>query len=704
MDIGTILLIAAAAVGILDALIMLLGPRIKGYENYSFVASLISFFASTAAIVWLGFLIFTNQFQYYYVTQVTERGASVLLKISGLWAGQSGSLVFWTFLSFTLYFGFRALTRGYEDDKLVYRAAIIMVAESVIIAVNTLVARPFRLIEGTVPSDGFGLNPLLSTLLNVIHPPLIFISYALILVPFSVKLAGFTLSSEDRNQDPIPVVNSYVRFMTILAWILLSCGIAIGGYWAYTVLGWGGYWAWDPVETTSLIPWLLITLYYHARPTLRKNDVIRDSFLVMAYITVLFATWTTRSGVLSSVHGFAISLVSWTMLATLLSNLIIGVGLAFYSGFKDMTDDDQLSEPGFFDTSNVRLFSIKVALIGLLVVAATSTIGVALPATYNVGIAILDPTHLSDRMIGMDTEFFRIGFYASCVFLIASAFYCMRTDLLSYRRRGIILIVVFGIGAIFAFITAFGNTILEFLGIGWRFGPLPTYYWPANLLILPAVAGIGFLAVAFARLLAGKERIASTRHIGRLMLHLGLIILLLGVFMSENVVYESNSAYLADQMNEVAPNLYIRVADIDLQSWVDSSNFHMVVEINVVTNTTQGWRIIGLGYTTVTGNPNWNMISHTVYLDSTAFRDVFVAVTGFSQGSEGLQVTIHTKVLPLISLVWIGAVFMILAMVPMSWLEMQSLLKSMHGKETHLYEDDENDEYFEVSKDVIPEN
>ena len=272
--------------------------------------------------------------------------------------------------------------------------------------------------------------------------------------------------------------------MTILAWILLSCGIAIGGYWAYTVLGWGGYWAWDPVETTSLIPWLLITLYYHARPTLRKNDVIRDSFLVMAYITVLFATWTTRSGVLSSVHGFAISLVSWTMLATLLSNLIIGVGLAFYSGFKDMTDDDQLSEPGFFDTSNVRLFSIKVALIGLLVVAATSTIGVALPATYNVGIAILDPTHLSDRMIGMDTEFFRIGFYASCVFLIASAFYCMRTDLLSYRRRGIILIVVFGIGAIFAFITAFGNTILEFLGIGWRFGPLPTYYWPANLLIL----------------------------------------------------------------------------------------------------------------------------------------------------------------------------------------------------------------------------
>jgi cytochrome c-type biogenesis protein CcmF len=691
MDIGTILLIAAAAFGLLDAIIMLLGPRIKGYERYSFVASLIGFFASTAAIVWLGVLIFTNQFQYEYVTQVTERSAGLLLKISGLWAGQSGSLVFWTFLSFTLYFGFRAVTRGYEDDKLVYRAAIIMVLESVIIAVNTLVARPFRLIEGTVPTDGFGLNPLLSTLLNVIHPPLIFISYALILVPFSVKLAGFTFHSEERNEDPIPVVNAYVRFITIFAWILLSAGIALGGYWAYTVLGWGGYWAWDPVETTSLIPWLLITIYYHARPTLSKNDVIRDSFLVMAYIAVLFATWTTRSGVLSSVHGFAVSAVSWTLLATLLSNLIIGVGLAVYSGFKDMTDEDESSGPGFFDTSDVRLFSIKVALIGLLIVAATSIIGVALPAAYNLGVAIFDPTHFADNVIGMDTEFFRIGFYISSAFLIGSAFYCMRTNFLTYRLRSMIVVGVFLIGAVIAAASVFGGL-----------GPLPTNYWPANFLVIPAVVGIGFLAIAFIRVLAGKERVAGTRHIGRLMLHLGLIILLLGVFMSENVVYETNAAYRTDSIHEIAPDLYVRVADIDLQSWVDANNFHMVVEVNVIRNTTQGLQIIAVGYTTVTGTPGWNMISHMVYLDSTPFRDVFIAVTGFSEVLPGsYQVTIHTEILPLISFVWIGAFLMVFAMIPMFEMERQSLLKSLHGKEAHLYEDEEDD--IKTSEDVVPE-
>ena len=691
MDIGTILLIAVLVIGVLDAIILLLGPRINGYENYSFIASLISFLAGTAAIVWLGVLIFTNQFQYEYVTQVTERSADVMLKISGLWAGQSGSLVFWTFLSFTLYFGFRALTRGYEEDKLVYRAAIIMVAESVLIAVNALVADPFRLIDGSIPTDGLGLNPLLSTIWNVIHPPIIFIAYALILIPFSVKLAGYTISTDERNADPIPVVNAYVRFTTIFAWIMLSCGIAIGGYWAYIVLGWGGYWAWDPVETTSLIPWLLLTAYYHARPTLTKNDVLRDSFLVMAFITVLFATWTTRSGVISSVHGFGMTLVSWTMLVTLLVNFIIGVTLAIYSGFRDMKDEEQSTGPSFFDTSNVRLFSIKMALIGLILLAATSTIGVVLPATYNLGVAIFDPANLADNMIGIGIEFFRMGFYAACVFLIGSAFYCMRTNFLTNRNRGIIVVAVFGAGAVIAAISIFGG-----------FGPLPTNYWPANFLIIPAVAAIGFLVIAFVRQLAGKDKIASTRQFGRLMLHLGLIILLLGVFMSENVVYESNSGYLTNEIHEIAPNVFIQVADVDLQYFVDSTDFNMVVTINVIENTTQGFRIIGLGYTTVTGHPDWRMVSHSVYLDSTAFRDVFIAVTGFTQVVPGVyQVTIHTKLLPLISLVWIGAFLMVSAMLPMFGMETQSLLKSLRGKEEHLYEDEleENGEVVQESQE-----
>ena len=677
MDIGTILLIAAIAAGILDTVILLVGPRIENYTRYSFITSLTSFLAAAGALLWMGALIFMNQFQYDYIRQVTNINASFELKISALWAGQSGSLVFWTFLSFAVYFGYRLVSRGYEDDKLVYRASILMGISSVLVAVNAFVADPFRIIAGPVPPDGLGLNPLLSTIYNVIHPPIIFIAYALILVPFSVKLAGFTIRSEERNQDPIPVVDTYVRFTTVLAWLMLSAGIAIGGYWAYIVLGWGGYWAWDPVETTSLIPWLLLTAFYHAKPIFRKNDVLRDSFLVMAYVAVIFATWTTRSGILNSVHGFGISFVSSTMLATLLFTLILGVSLTLYAGFRDMSDDDSSDVLGFFLDKNVRSLSIKIAFIGLLIVTAISTIGVAYPAAYNLGLAIFNPAALADSSIGIRIEFFQYGFYLACAFLIASAFFCLKSKFLSNRIRLITMLSFFAVGSILAGLTVFGGLAL------------PTYFWPANLLMVPAVGAIAFLVIAFVRQMAGKDPIASTRQVGRLMLHLGLIILLLGVFMSENIVYETNAGYMTGNAREIAPGIEIRVTSIDVEYLVNDRNFNIIVTIQVIeTGSSNESLLVGIGYATMTGHPDWNMVSHQVYLQSNAFRDVFIAVTGFTQIAPGAyHVTVHTKILPFISFVWLGPFLMMTAMFPMFGIELQALQKAIKGKEKDLYED-----------------
>jgi len=677
MDLGTILLLTAVAIGVLDAIVLLLGPRLRRYETYSFITSTTSFLAALGAVVWLGVLVFTNQFQYDYVNETTKISADFLLKLSALWAGQSGSLVFWTALSFGLYFAFRLITRGYEDDKLVSRAAIIMVLESALIAVNALVADPFRVTTDIVRTDGYGLNPMLSTIWNVLHPPIIFIGYALILVPFAVKLAGFTMKSVERNRDKIPVVESFTRLTTAFSWIMLSAGIFIGGYWAYIVLGWGGYWAWDPVETTSLIPWLLLTAFYHAKPTLKKNDVLRDSFLVMGYITVVFATWVTRSGVLTSVHGFGISLVSWTMLITLLANLIISVSFALYSGYRDMEDDQESSFLSFFNIKDVRLFSIKMSLVGIVIVAATSSIGVALPATYNLGIAIFNPANLEDGMVGIDIEFFRIGFYAAAVFLIAAAFYCMRTSFLSIKKRGFVIVSLFGVGGVIAVVSLM-------TGI-----PLPTNYWAANFLIPIGAGAIIFLVIAFARIMLGKSEVLSTRQVGRMMLHLGLVILLFGVFMSENVVYEDNSGYLENGVNEIAPGIFVRVSDINLHHWNHDRDFNMIVTIEVIENN----QIIGIGYANVQGHPGWGMITHQVYLHTTVLRDVFIAVTGFTTVTPipqpVYQVTIQSKILPFVSFVWLGPFLMISAIIPMLALEIGFLRKSLAKKDEHLYEPEE---------------
>ncbi|TET08012.1 MAG: hypothetical protein E3J86_11495, partial [Candidatus Thorarchaeota archaeon] len=364
---------------------------------------------------------------------------------------------------------------------------------------------------------------------------------------------------------------------------------------------------------------------------------------------------------------------------TLLVNLIIGASFALYAGFRDMSDDDEDSSIlSFFSTKNIRTFSIKMSLVGIIIVSATSAIGVALPATYNLGVAIFDPGNLEDSMVGIDIEFFRIGFYLSAVFLIAAAFYCMRTSFLSIKKRGILVGVLFGVGGVIS-VTSYMTGI-----------PLPTNYWPANFLIPIGAGAIAFLVIAFARIMLGKSELLSTRQVGRMMLHLGLIVLLFGVFMSENVVYENNSGYTEGQVNHIAPGISLRVTDINLHHWNHDRDFHMIVTIEIIENNNT---IIGIGYADVKGHPGWGMITHRVYVQTTALRDVFIAVTGFTTVTPipqpVYQVTVHTKILPFVSFVWLGPFLMIAAMVPMFAIEIGSLRKSLSKKEEHLYEPDQ---------------
>jgi len=377
------------------------------------------------------------------------------------------------------------------------------------------------------------------------------------------------------------------------------------------------------------------------------------------------------------------------MLGTLLFTLILGVGLALYAGYRDMSDEDSSDVLGFFKERNIRLLSIKTAFIGLLIVTATSTVGVAYPAVFNLGIIFFDPANFADSQIGIRIEFFQYGFYISCIFLIASAFFCLKSKFLSNRVRVIVMVSFFIIGGILAGLTALSGFYL------------PTNNWLANLLVLPAVGAIAFLAIAFIRQMIGKDDIASTRQIGRLMLHLGLIILLLGVFMSENIIYETNAGYMENHPGAIAPGVYIEVTKIDLQYFVNERNFNMIVTIQVIeTDSSNISRIVGIGYATITGHPEWNMVSHQVYLQTNAFRDIFIAVTGFSQVTPGtFQVTIHTKILPFVSFVWLGPFLMMSAMLPMFGMEAQTLYRTFKGKNEHLYEDDDED-----SEAVVVEN
>ncbi|MHA2208751.1 MAG: cytochrome c biogenesis protein CcsA [Candidatus Thorarchaeota archaeon] len=678
MDLGTILLLMAIIAGVADMAIMLMGPRIKNFESISIILTSMGCLFALSALFWMAGLIFTNQFQYEYVFLTTNIEAPWFLKISALWAGQSGSLVFWTAVSFLLLMTYRVSVRGYEDDTIVYRAAILLALQTVLIGINALASNPFRPFLDVVQADGLGLNPLLSTIWNVIHPPIVFIAYAIAVIPFSVKLAGFTVRSEERNAEPIPVLDSLTRFMTVASWLILSLGIAIGGYWAYLVLGWGGYWAWDPVETTSLVPWLLLTGYFHARAIFKNNDVLRDSFLVFTYVTVIYATWVTRSGVLNSVHGFSISLVSWTMFATVLFNFILATILTIRAGYVDMSDDEDGDGWNFFSLSNLRDLSIKIALIGILVVLTTSVSGVVLPAVLNLIQAIIDPIGFTDNMVSIGLEFFRAGFYAGSLLLVVSAFYCMRSTIMRTKLKSVLVLALLGVGGVLAVLTIVTGLAL------------PTYYWPANALIPVAVCGVAYLVVAFARTMAGREGGAFTmRRMGRLMLHLGIVVLLLGVFTSENVVIDQTNTYLTGDTIELGNSgIGVGVSDIDLVYWVDQYDF----ELHVLVHVTEGdsaW----IGLIVVRGNPEWQHVTQDVYVQASALRDVFVSLRTFDEIALNVYtVDLQAKILPLVSFVWLGVFLMVMALLPLAGAELSSFRSAMKGRKEDLYGPDDEDQ------------
>ena len=163
-------------------------------------------------------------------------------------------------------------------------------------------AHPFGLVSGQIPADGNGLNPLLQYPEMVIHPPMLYLGYVGVTVPFAFALGALIMKYPGEKWIHI------TRRWTMVAWLFLTCGIFLGAHWAYAVLGWGGYWGWDPVENASLLPWLTMTAFLHSVMMQEKRGMMKmwNMWLIFTtFLLAIFGTFLTRSGVVSSVHAFA---------------------------------------------------------------------------------------------------------------------------------------------------------------------------------------------------------------------------------------------------------------------------------------------------------------------------------------------------------------------------------------------------------------
>lgn len=250
----------------------------------------------SVAAVYLMYILLGNRFDYAYVFSYSSRDLPIAYKVSAFWAGQEGSFMLW--LVFHAVFGLILLRKPGAPVSVM---AVYSLIQAVLL-VLLLVKSPFMLLaEPRI--DGVGLNPLLQDPWMVIHPPVLFLGYAALAVPFAYGLGAMLTG---RHQEWLDVASAW----TLVAMSCLGAGMFIGGFWAYKVLGWGGYWAWDPVENSSLVPWLAAAALAHLLVMAKvRVGAVRQAYIgvICSFVLVLYGTFLTRSGVLSdfSTHSFA---------------------------------------------------------------------------------------------------------------------------------------------------------------------------------------------------------------------------------------------------------------------------------------------------------------------------------------------------------------------------------------------------------------
>jgi len=343
------------------------------------LALLLIFPLITVSLIAMLYLLVDDRFDIAYVHSVSSSTLPVYLKITALWGGQSGSLLFWSWLlgGFSMAF----VVRNWKNDRdlLPHSLLVILLSMGFFLFLNVFMEMPFlrfwHLPDGgrflsvfqpagawpLMPQEGQGLNPLLRHPGMIWHPPALYLGFVGFIVPFALSIATLAVGRQDRRWLEIS------RPWTLVAWVFLTLGLVLGMRWAYDVLGWGGYWGWDPVEIAALMPWLSGTAFLHTallqrrKPGFKRWNLV---LMILTFVLVIFGTFLTRSGVLSSVHSFAGSDIGPAMFGFTALVSLGSLGLLVYRWGEFQNDH----EPEFALSRETLTLFANLVLLSILMV------------------------------------------------------------------------------------------------------------------------------------------------------------------------------------------------------------------------------------------------------------------------------------------------------------------------------------------------
>jgi cytochrome c-type biogenesis protein CcmF len=328
IEIGHFALILALLVAVAQTIVPAWGartrdPRLMAFGEQAAVAQvaliLISFLALMHAYV-------TSDFSVANVAANSHSSKPLIYRISGVWGNHEGSMLLWVLI--LAIFGAAVALFG-DNLPATLRANVLSVQSSVAVAFLLfilLTSNPFERLD-PVPVDGRGLNPILQDPALAFHPPFLYMGYVGFSLAFSFAIAALIEGRTDAAWA------RWVRPYTLLAWMCLTIGIAMGSWWAYYELGWGGWWFWDPVENASFMPWLAGTALLHSALVMEKREALKVWTILLAILTFslsLMGTFLVRSGVLSSVHAFAVDPGRGVFVLSIMA-FFTGGGLALFA-------------------------------------------------------------------------------------------------------------------------------------------------------------------------------------------------------------------------------------------------------------------------------------------------------------------------------------------------------------------------------------
>ena len=576
-----------------------------------------AFYAATAMVLVAAALLevalLTHDFSLAYVVEHTDLSTPMALMAAGFYGGQEGSLLYWTLILGVLGSASLVASASLGGRVAAYANGILASILTFFLFVLAVVASPFDLLSVT-PPDGLGLNPVLRDGGMLIHPPVVLAGFAAFAIPFAFACAALLAGRTDAAWI------RHTRRFALLAWSLQGAGLLLGMWWAYHVLGWGGYWSWDPVENVALMPWLATTAYLHSSQVQEMRGRLRNwnfGLVILAFLLVVLGTFIVRSGVVPSVHTFAVSEIGpWFFGFLVVCVLFAGALLAFRAGSPPSraTEAPLVSREGAFTLQNLLLIgTIAVVLWGTILPLVSGMLG-------------------TERVV--DAPYYQRA--AGPIFLAVLALMAVG-PLLPWRHAGAATWKALRWPVAAATAVAIG---LVFAGLGW-----------ASIAIGLAVGGIATVAIEYVRALRRKPRllVIKRRRYGAYLAHVGVLVVAIGIAASQFGQQEKDVTLQPGQSITVAGNTL---------TFTGSQERRLSDQTDDVATMRFGSTTLGPSRATYAGLGG-QALTH-VAISTTPLADVYVVLAATNaDGSASFRVFVN----PLVTWIWAGGVVLLLGVV-----------------------------------------